>query len=36
VVIDGAQWLRGAGEFNDLLELPESAWDEMEAARARK
>jgi hypothetical protein len=36
VVIDGAQWLRGAGEFNDLLELPESAWDQMEAARARK
>jgi len=36
VVIDGAQWLRGAGEFNDLLELPESAWEQMEAARTRK
>lgn len=36
VVIDGAQWLRGAGEFNDLLELPDSAWDQMEAARTRK
>lgn len=36
VVIDGGQWLRGAGEFNDLLELPESAWEQMEAARARK
>jgi NAD(P)-dependent dehydrogenase (short-subunit alcohol dehydrogenase family) len=36
VVIDGALWLRGAGEFNDLLALPESAWDAMEAARSKK
>jgi NAD(P)-dependent dehydrogenase (short-subunit alcohol dehydrogenase family) len=36
VVIDGGLWLRGAGEFNDLLMLPESAWDTMEAARAKK
>src|SRR5579859_3824084 len=36
VVIDGGQWLRGAGEFNDLLMLPESAWDALEAARAKK
>lgn len=36
VVIDGGQWLRGAGEFNDLLLLPESAWESMEAARQRK
>jgi NAD(P)-dependent dehydrogenase (short-subunit alcohol dehydrogenase family) len=36
VVIDGANWLRGAGEFNDLLLLPDSAWETMEAARARK
>ena len=36
VVIDGAQWLRGAGEFNDLLLLPESAWEEMESARQKK
>lgn len=36
VVIDGAQWLRGAGEFNDLLLLPEAAWDAMEAARPKK
>ena len=35
VVIDGAQWLRGAGEFNDLLELPESAWEMLEQARKR-
>jgi NAD(P)-dependent dehydrogenase (short-subunit alcohol dehydrogenase family) len=36
VVIDGAQWLRGAGEFNDLLMLPDSTWEAMESARARK
>lgn len=36
VVIDGANWLRGAGEFNDLLLLPESAWETMEAARGKK
>jgi NAD(P)-dependent dehydrogenase (short-subunit alcohol dehydrogenase family) len=36
VVIDGALWLRGAGEFNDLLMLPDSAWEAMEAARGKK
>jgi NAD(P)-dependent dehydrogenase (short-subunit alcohol dehydrogenase family) len=36
VVIDGGQWLQGAGEFNDLLMLPESAWEKMEAARPKK
>jgi NAD(P)-dependent dehydrogenase (short-subunit alcohol dehydrogenase family) len=36
VVIDGGQWLRGAGEFNDLLLLPEAAWEAMEAARSKK
>jgi NAD(P)-dependent dehydrogenase (short-subunit alcohol dehydrogenase family) len=36
VVIDGGQWLRGAGEFNDLLILPEAAWEAMEAARPKK
>ena len=36
VVIDGGQWLRGAGEFNDLMLLPESAWESMEAARQKK
>jgi len=35
VVIDGALWLRGAGEFNDLLMLPEAAWDAVEAARKK-
>jgi len=36
VVIDGALWLRGAGEFNDLLMLPEAAWGAMEAGRGKK
>src|SRR5215471_8660424 len=35
VVIDGGLWLSGAGEFSDLLELPESAWEQMEAARRK-
>lgn len=33
VTIDGGQWLRGGGQFNDLLEAPQSLWDEMEKAR---
>ena len=35
VVIDGGQWLRGAGEFNDLSELPDAVWKQMEEARKR-
>ena len=36
VVIDGGQWLRGAGEFNDLAMLPDAMWEQLEAARAKK
>ena len=36
VVIDGGQWLRGAGEFNDLGMLPDAAWEQLEAARLKK
>jgi NAD(P)-dependent dehydrogenase (short-subunit alcohol dehydrogenase family) len=36
VVIDGGQWLRGAGEFNDLAMLPDALWEQMEAARPKK
>ena len=36
VVIDGGQWLRGAGEFNDLALLPDAAWEQLEAARPKK
>jgi NAD(P)-dependent dehydrogenase (short-subunit alcohol dehydrogenase family) len=35
VVIDGGQWLRGAGEFNDLLELSDAEWDAMEQTRTK-
>lgn len=35
VVIDGGQWLRGAGEFNDMMILPDSAWQAMEQARKK-
>ena len=35
VVIDGGLWLRGAGEFNDFADLPDAAWDLMEAARKK-
>jgi len=35
VVIDGGQWLQGAGEFNDLRLLPDSYWEQMEAARGK-
>jgi NAD(P)-dependent dehydrogenase (short-subunit alcohol dehydrogenase family) len=36
VVIDGGEWLRGAGEFNDLLRLPNAAWEAMEETRTKK
>ena len=36
VVIDGGQWLQGAGEFNDLRLLPDSYWEQREGARAKK
>jgi NAD(P)-dependent dehydrogenase (short-subunit alcohol dehydrogenase family) len=35
VVIDGGLWLRGAGEFNDFLDMPDAAWDMIEAARKK-
>lgn len=36
VVIDGGQWLRGAGEFNDLGLLPDPVWEQLETARSQK
>ena len=36
VVIDGGQWLRGAGEFNDLAMLPDAVWEQLEATRPKK
>ncbi|HXW17940.1 MAG TPA: SDR family oxidoreductase [Candidatus Acidoferrales bacterium] len=35
VVIDGGLWLRGAGEFNDFLEMPDAAWEMLERARKK-
>jgi NAD(P)-dependent dehydrogenase (short-subunit alcohol dehydrogenase family) len=31
VVIDGGEWLKGAGEFNMLEAIPEALWDQLEA-----
>ena len=35
VTIDGGLWLRGAGEFNDLSELPDAVWEMMESTRKK-
>lgn len=35
VVIDGGLWLRGAGEFNDFVDLPDDAWNRLEAAHKK-
>jgi NAD(P)-dependent dehydrogenase (short-subunit alcohol dehydrogenase family) len=35
VVIDGGEWIRGAGEYNHLVDLPDAAWEALEAARSR-
>lgn len=31
VTIDGAEWLKGAGQFNLLEAIPEEMWDQLEA-----
>jgi len=36
VTLDGGEWLHGAGEFNDLLRLPPSAWDALRPKPKRK
>jgi len=35
VVIDGGLWLRGAGEFNDFVDLSTDGWEKMERARKK-
>lgn len=35
VTIDGGEWLQGAGQFNDLLEVTDQQWDHL-AALTRK
>lgn len=36
MTIDGGEWLKGAGEFNNLDQIPEGMWDMMEASRGKK
>lgn len=33
VTFDGGEWLRGAGEFSDLLDLPDSVWEGLRKRR---
>ena len=35
VTIDGGEWLKGAGEFNDLDKVPKLAWKAMAAMRKK-
>ncbi|PKQ70878.1 SDR family oxidoreductase [Raineya orbicola] len=35
ITIDGGEWIRGAGEFNDLVALPEQMWDFLEQMRKK-
>jgi NAD(P)-dependent dehydrogenase (short-subunit alcohol dehydrogenase family) len=36
ITIDGGEWLKGAGEFNNLEMIPQELWDMMEASRGKK
>lgn len=37
ITIDGGEWLKGAGQFNMLEQIPEELWDQLEAMiRANK
>ena len=31
ITIDGGEWLKGAGQFNLLEDIPEEMWDQLEA-----
>ena len=35
VTIDGGEWLKGAGQFNMLSEMPDSLWDAMKSRRSK-
>ena len=35
VTIDGGEWLKGAGQFNMLSEMPDSLWDAMKSRRGK-
>ncbi|MEO0060016.1 MAG: hypothetical protein RLZZ312_1663 [Bacteroidota bacterium] len=36
VVLDGGEWLKGAGEFNMLEAIPNEMWDQLEAMARKK
>lgn len=36
ITIDGGEWIKGAGEFNNLDMIPQEMWDMMEASRGKK
>ncbi|EAZ79114.1 SDR family oxidoreductase [Algoriphagus machipongonensis] len=36
ITIDGGEWIKGAGEFNNLDLIPSEMWDMMEVARGKK
>ncbi len=36
ITIDGGEWLKGAGEFNQLDQVPEELWDAMEMGRKKE
>lgn len=36
ITIDGGEWLKGAGQFNLLEEVPEQMWDQLEAMVKQK
>jgi len=36
MTIDGGEWLKGAGEFSHLDQIPNEMWDMMEASRSKK
>ena len=36
ITIDGGEWLKGAGEFNNLEQVTPEMWDQLEAMRKKK
>ncbi|MBN7815420.1 SDR family oxidoreductase [Algoriphagus pacificus] len=36
ITIDGGEWIKGAGEFNNLDQIPKEMWDMMEVSRGKK
>ena len=35
IAFDGGEWLRGAGQFNDFLDLPQETWDALAGKKGR-